>query len=200
LLNIINRNLLDEPRTKESVTRLTQNSLINNLTQKLETKPCTHAGAAVAILVRPINKDLEFFLVKRAEVDDDPWSGDMAFPGGKKNKEDNTLIDTVVREVLEETNIKLSEKQIIGFMEPVYSSVRTDLAVQPIVYRFNEYPKVHLNYELTKYFWVPLSQIKKAKTQAVIKGWEGPVYKIQEETVWGLTFQMLEKIFTLLEI
>jgi 8-oxo-dGTP pyrophosphatase MutT (NUDIX family) len=149
--------------------------------------------------VKPINNDLEFFLVKRAEVDDDPWSGDMAFPGGKKNEEDKTLVDTVVREVLEETSIELSREQIIGFMEPVYSSVRTDLAVQPIVYRFDEYPEVQLNYELTKFLWVPLSQIKKSKIQAVIKGLEGPVYKVQGEIVWGLTFRMLEKMFALLD-
>jgi 8-oxo-dGTP pyrophosphatase MutT (NUDIX family) len=178
---------------------LTPKSLINKLTQKLETKSCTYAGAAVAILVRPIINDLEFFLVKRAEVDDDPWSGDMAFPGGKKNEEDKSLIDTVVREVLEETNIDLSSEKIIGFMEPVYSSVRTDLAVQPIVYRFDEYPEVQLNYELTKFLWVPLSQIKKSKTQTVIKGLESPVYKVQGEIVWGLTFRMLEKMFALLD-
>jgi 8-oxo-dGTP pyrophosphatase MutT (NUDIX family) len=158
-----------------------------------------YAGAAVAILVKPKNEDLEFFLVKRAEVDDDPWSGDMAFPGGKKNEEDATLIDTVIREVLEETNIDLKSKQLLGFMEPVYSSVRTDLAVQPIVYKFDEYPKVSLNYELTKFLWVPLSQIKKSRSKAVIKGTEGPVYTIQGETVWGLTFRMLEKMFLLLE-
>jgi 8-oxo-dGTP pyrophosphatase MutT (NUDIX family) len=179
---------------------LTPKSLINKLIQKLETESCTYAGAAVAIIVKPIKNDLEFFLVKRAEVDDDPWSGDMAFPGGKKNEEDITLIDTVIREVLEETSIELSSDKIIGFMEPVYSSVRSDLAVQPIVYRFDEYPEVKLNYELTKFLWVPLSQIKKSKTHTIIKGWEGPVYRVQGETVWGLTFRMLEKMFTLLEL
>ena len=179
---------------------MTTKSILNKLTLQLETEPCTYAGAAVAILVRPNKYDLEFFLVKRAEVDDDPWSGDMAFPGGKKNETDITLIDTVVREVMEETSIDLSCKQIIGFMEPVYSSVRTDLAVQPIVYRFDEYPRVQLNYELTKFLWIPLSRIKGSKTQAVIKGWEGSVYRVQGETIWGLTFQMLEKMFSLLDL
>jgi 8-oxo-dGTP pyrophosphatase MutT (NUDIX family) len=178
---------------------LTPYSLIEQLTRLLEPKPWDYAKAAVAILVKPKKNDLEFFLVKRAEVDDDPWSGDMAFPGGKKNPQDKTLIDTAVREVLEETSVDLRQKKAIGFMEPIYSSVRKTLAVQPVVYRFDEYPEIHLNYELTKYIWAPLSEMKRGKTNAVIKGWEGPVYQVQGETVWGLTFRMLEKLFKLLE-
>ena len=194
-----NRNILDKQRTEENGTSLTPQSLIEKLTKQLSPKPWSHAQAAVAILVKPRQNDLEFFLVKRAEVDDDPWSGDMAFPGGKKNLQDQTLIDTATREVLEETSIDLHEKDAIGFMEPIYSSVRKSLAVQPIVYRFDEYPKVQLNYELTKYLWALLSEIKNGKTKAVVKGWEGPVYKVQGETVWGLTFRMLEKILKLLD-
>jgi 8-oxo-dGTP pyrophosphatase MutT (NUDIX family) len=178
---------------------LTPQSLIEKLTKQLSPKPWSHAQAAVAILVKPNQNDLEFFLVKRAEVDDDPWSGDMAFPGGKKNFQDQTLVDTAIREVLEETSIDLSKREVIGFIEPIYSSVRKSLAVQPVVYQFVDYPEVILNYELTKFIWAPLSEIKKGKTKSIIKGWEGPVYKVQGETVWGLTFRMLEKIFELLD-
>lgn len=178
---------------------MTPNSLIEKLTRQLVSQPSGIAQAAVAILVKPIENDIEFFLVKRAEVDDDPWSGDMAFPGGKKNLQDQTLVDTAVREVLEETSIVLTQKSVIGFMEPIYSAVRKTLAVQPVVYLFDEYPKVELNYELTKYLWAPLNEIRNGKTQAVVKGWEGPVYKVQGETVWGLTFRMLERILKLLD-
>ena len=178
---------------------MTPNSLIEKLTERLEPQPSDIAQAAVAILVKPRGDDIEFFLVKRAEVDDDPWSGDMAFPGGKKNQQDHTLIDTATREVLEETSIDLTKKKAIGFMEPVYSAVRKTLAVQPVVYQFDEYPRVELNYELTKYLWAPLSEIKNGKTNAVVKRWEGPVYKVKGETVWGLTFRMLEKMIALLD-
>ncbi len=178
---------------------MTPNSLIEKLTRQLATQPSGNAQAAVAIMVKPKKNDIEFFLVKRAEVDDDPWSGDMAFPGGKKNLQDQTVVDTAVREVLEETSIDLTEKNVIGFMEPIYSAVRKTLAVQPVVYMFDDYPLVELNYELTKYIWASLSEIRSGKTQAAVKGWEGPVYQVQGETVWGLTFRMLEKILKLLE-
>ena len=178
---------------------MTPKSLIEKLTKQLSPEPWSYAQAAVAILVKPKQNDLEFFLVKRAEVDDDPWSGDMAFPGGKKNPQDQSLVDTAVREVLEETSIDLNKEKVIGFMEPIYSSVRKSIAVQPIVYRFDYYPQVKLNYELTKFLWAPLSEIIQGKTNATVKGWEGPVYMVQGETVWGLTFRMLEKILELLK-
>jgi len=178
---------------------LTNQSLIEDLRKKLSPHPWSHAKAAVAILVKPTHDDLEFFLVKRAEADDDPWSGDIAFPGGKMNSRDNSLIDTAVREVLEETSIDLGGKKPVGFMEPVYSWVRKDMAVQPIVYRFDEYPNVTLNYELTKYFWASLTEITQGKTQAIVKGWETPVYVVKGEIVWGLTYRMIEKIVALLD-
>ncbi len=178
---------------------MTPHSLLQKLMAKLEKEPAGNAQAAVAILVRPLKNDLEFFLVKRAEVDDDPWSGDMAFPGGKKSLQDETLIATAEREVQEETSIDLTGKNVIGFMKPVYSAVRKTLAVQPVVYRYDEDPQVTLNYELTKYLWAPLSEIKQGKTHAVVKGWEGPVYQVQGETVWGLTYRMLENILKLMD-
>jgi len=178
---------------------LNSDHFLERLAWKINKTQDDSAKAAVAVLVKPSQDDIEFFLVKRAEVDDDPWSGDMAFPGGKKNPEDINLTATVVREVREETNIDLNEFELLGFMEPVFSSVRRALAVQPIVFKLNEYPRVTLNYELTKYLWAPLNDLKLCKTQAIVKGWEGPVYKVQGEIVWGLTFRMLEKILAILE-
>ena len=162
---------------------MTPNSILEKLKQRLSPQPFTYAQAAVGVLIKPAKDDVEFFLVKRAVVDDDPWSGDMAFPGGKKNNQDQTLVDTVIREVSEETNIDLKDKTVLGFMEPVYSAVRKTMAVQPVIFVFNDYPDVTLNYELTKYLWAPLTEIEQGKTHAMVKGWEGPVYKVQGETV-----------------
>ena len=155
--------------------------------------------AAVAILIRERNDDLEFFLVKRAEVDGDPWSGDMAFPGGKRRDDDRDLAETASREVLEETSIDLREVLKLGYMEPLYSSVRTNMKVQPIVYIFDEEPEVSLNYELTRYMWVPLKELVKSRIKEDIKGWNSDVYKYGGEVIWGLTFCMLEQLIEILE-
>jgi len=172
---------------------------LEKLAERLRAGPDEEAHAAVAILVKPDEDDLEILLVKRAEVTGDPWSGDMAFPGGKKMPEDRGLVGTVAREVLEETGIDLRSVGAFGYMEPVLSSVRRNLKVQPVVYSFKEKPAVHLNYELTKYVWAPLSALRESRCQTVVKGWEGPVFRVDGEIVWGLTYRMLETILEMLE-
>ena len=173
---------------------------LSNLRGKLLDGPDEDSHAAVAILLRERNDDLEFFLVKRAEVEGDPWSGDMAFPGGKRGDADRDLLDTACREVLEETAIDLREVSKLGYMKPIFSSVRTSMKVQPIVYVYDEEPEVSLNYELTRYLWVPLKELVQSRTKEDVKGWNSDVYKYDGEVIWGLTFRMLEQLIEILEV
>lgn len=175
------------------------NEKLSSLRGKLLDGPEESSHAAVAILLRERNDDLEFFLVKRAEVEGDPWSGDMAFPGGKRGDNDRDLVETASREVLEETAIDLREKSKLGYMKPIFSSVRTNMKVQPIVYVYDEEPEVSLNYELTRYLWAPLSELVQSRTKQDVKGWNSDVYKYDGEVVWGLTFRMLEQLIKIIE-
>ena len=172
---------------------------LSSLRGKLLDGPDEDSHAAVAILLRERDDDLEFFLVKRAEVEGDPWSGDMAFPGGKRGGDDRNLVETASREVLEETSIDLRERSKLGYMKPIYSSVRTSMKVQPIVYVFDEEPDVTLNYELTRYLWAPMKKLVQSRTKEDVKGWNSDIYKYDGEVVWGLTFRMLEQLIELLE-
>ncbi len=172
---------------------------LSSLQAKLLDTPDEDSHAAVAIMIRERNDDLEFFLVKRAEVEGDPWSGDMAFPGGKKSSQDNDLVDTASRETLEETAIDLREKAKLGYMKPIYSSVRTNMKVQPVVYIYEDDPEVQLNEELTRYLWAPLSELVNSGTEDHVKGWFGEIYKYDGEVVWGLTYKMLKKLIEIIE-
>lgn len=172
---------------------------LSSLQGKLLDTPDEDSHAAVAILLRERKGDLEFFLVKRAEVEGDPWSGDMAFPGGKRASPRENLIDTAARETLEETAIDIREKAKLGYMKPIYSSVRTNMKVQPVVYVFDEDPEVKLNYELTRHLWAPLNELVNSRTEDYVKGWFGEIYKYDGEVVWGLTYKMLKQLIELIE-
>lgn len=157
------------------------------------------AWAAVAILIREELDDLETLLVKRAEVQGDPWSGDMAFPGGKRSQSDRTLQDTVMREVHEETGIDLSALTYIGGLPIVFSSLRPGKDVLPIVYLYEGRPEIKLNFELTAYRWVHLKELRTSRTVAKVKGWEGEVFKLGDDIIWGLTYRMLDKLLEILD-
>ena len=172
---------------------------LSGLQAKLLDTPDEDSHAAVAIMIRERNDDLEFFLVKRAVVEGDPWSGDMAFPGGKRTSPEENLVDTAARETLEETAIDIREKAKLGYMKPIYSSVRTNMKVQPVVYIYDEDPDVQLNYELTRYLWAPLNELVKSKTEEHVKGWFGEIFKYDGEIVWGLTYKMLKQLIEIIE-
>ena len=152
------------------------------------------AWAAVAIILRETGYGLETLLVKRAVVPGDPWSGDMAFPGGKKSPEDVTLRSTVHREVLEETGIDLNNAYLLGTMPTVFSALRSEMSVLPILYRWEGEPKIKLNSELTKYVWVKLEDLSYSRRVEVVKGWRGSVFRIGDDVIWGLTYRILEKL------
>jgi 8-oxo-dGTP pyrophosphatase MutT (NUDIX family) len=173
--------------------------LTEKLKRKLRGVEALDAWAAVAILLREDGDDYETLLVKRAIVRGDPWSGDMAFPGGKKTSQDKTLRDTVVREVSEETGLDLDSLIFIGAMPVIFSSIKPDRDVLPIVYLYKGRPDIKLNLELTTYRWVHLKELRASRTFAKIKEWEGEVFKLGDDIVWGLTYRMLDKLLSLID-
>jgi 8-oxo-dGTP pyrophosphatase MutT (NUDIX family) len=173
--------------------------LIERLRRRLRGIEALDAWAAVAILLREEVDDYETLLVRRAVVQGDPWSGDMAFPGGKKAPQDRTLRDTVVREVSEETGIDLDALTYIGALPVIFSSMKPDRDVLPIVYLYEGRPEIRLNSELTAYRWVHLKDLRTNRTTAKVKGWEGEVFKLGDDIVWGLTYRMLDNLLALMD-
>ncbi len=173
--------------------------MIERLKRRLRGVEALDAWAAVAVLLREEVDDYETLLVRRAVVSGDPWSGDMAFPGGKKTPLDRTLRDTVVREVNEETGIDLDSLRYIGALPVLFSSIKPDRDVLPIVYLYEGRPEIRLNPELTAYRWVHLKELRASRTVAKVKGWEGEVFKLGDDVVWGLTYRMLDKLLSLMD-
>ena len=54
--------------------------------------------AAVAAILRDGGADgAEVLFILRAESDRDPWSGHIAFPGGRREPDDGSLLTTAIR-------------------------------------------------------------------------------------------------------
>ena len=121
--------------------------IINKLQQKLNSRTeIRSAGAAVALLLRSADKDFKILLVKRVEKPSDPWSGQMAFPGGKRDLKDQSLMQTAIRETLEETEIDLSHNcKFIGTLKNTRSTVKPELLVAPFVFFLSHDPVINLN-------------------------------------------------------
>jgi 8-oxo-dGTP diphosphatase len=158
------------------------------------------ADAAVALLLKPIGKDLEVLIVKRVENRADPWSGQMALPGGKRDAKDQTLKQTVVRETLEETDINLLDRsRFLGVVGTLRSTRRPEMKILPFVVLLEHKPKIKLNEELEGFFWISLEELIQHKGTAEFSFGEVPAYTFRGYVIWGLTYRILEKFIQRLE-
>jgi len=162
-------------------------------------EPDETAHAAVAIILRENRGAVEALLVKRAVREGDPWSGHMAFPGGRRNTRDGSIRETARRETVEETAIDLDGCTPVGVMEPITSTVAPDLKVLPIIYACHETPGITLNEELEASYWFPLEDMRNSKGTSQIHGREFPAYLMEGQVIWGLTYRMLEKFYQTLD-
>jgi 8-oxo-dGTP pyrophosphatase MutT (NUDIX family) len=168
--------------------------LLKNLPPKL--RPVTDeqgANAAVTLLIKPKGDDCEILLVKRAKRSSNPWSGQMAIPGGKREPTDQTLKETAIRETMEETGINLTQSHFLGVLTAVQSVPRRDLLILPLVVLLENEPTVELNRnELDAYLWVPYEKIIKTQGKIVEPDYgEVSAYLLENAVVWGITYKIL---------
>ena len=152
------------------------------------------ADAAVALLLKLLDQDLKVFFVKRVENPPDPWSGQMALPGGKRDAKDQNLKQTVVRETLEETHINLLDRcRFLGVMEPLRSTQRPEMKILPFIILLEYEPLIKLNEELEWFVWISLEELLQHKGTVQFSFGEFPAYIIGNIVIWGLTYRILEK-------
>lgn len=157
--------------------------------------------SAVAVVVRALPDDVEVLLIKRAEHEADPWSGHMAFPGGRRDPGDMDLVGTAIRETREELSLDLEKDgrlvSELDEVEAIGRGVRTGLIVRPHLFVLERDVPLVPNYEVAGVVWASLAHLRSERAHASVtytrQGRELtlPAYGVGEHTVWGLTYLML---------
>ena len=151
------------------------------------------AGAAVGLLLKPTNHNVKVLFVKRAENPADPWSGQMALPGGKRDAKDKSLKGTIVRETLEETSINLLYRcRFLGVMATLRSDIRPELKILPFVILLEHEPSIKLNAELKYFLWVSPEELIQSRGIFKFSFGEFPAYIVGGNIIWGLTYNIFE--------
>jgi len=165
--------------------------------------------AAVATILRP-GRHTEALFILRASKEGDPWSGQMAFPGGHREPSDRDIRHTAERETWEEIGLDLSQHgRYLGQLEQVRVNPRgrnIDMVVTPVVYVL-ENPEVEMtpNYEVADILWGSLDDMHAGRClteQNFMLGNQSQAfagYSVGDEFVWGLTLRMLDHLFTLVD-
>lgn len=75
--------------------------------------------SAIMVLLFPVNDQLKTVFIKRSEYDG-MHSGQIAFPGGKKEKTDQNFEETALRETFEEVGVKADDIEVIGQLSDLF--------------------------------------------------------------------------------
>ena len=149
-----------------------------------------------------INNKAHFALIRRP-LYDGTHSGEIAFPGGKHEGEEQ-LVQTALRETFEEVGVDAGEVEIIKQFSNVYIPPSNFLAT-PFMGYLNHMPSFTVNHEVASTINVLvsdlLSELNLSSTNlstSYSKNIEVPCFVLNDYIVWGATAMMLGEIRDLL--
>jgi 8-oxo-dGTP pyrophosphatase MutT (NUDIX family) len=158
--------------------------------------------AAVAVVVRAAS-DVEILLIKRAEHVHDPWSGHMAFPGGRRHDSDRDLLETALRETEEETGVELRRSgELLGPLDEVEPRTHRlpPLVIAPYVLAVPPGGELRPDpAEVEAALWVPVAELLRPEAATTIEIDLGddrlpfPCFRYHDFNIWGLTHRVLEQ-------
>lgn len=178
------------------------NEIIDRVAKNLTTQEPKSRGlrfAAVSIIIRN-SESPRVLLIKRAERASDPWSGQIAFPGGKMQSGDKNAKDTAVRETMEEVGVDLEKAaKFLGYADTVTTHTGT-MDVVPTVFFLKQGVEVKPNEEVASHRWVSLRDFLSPNGKSTYKfNYDGrniemPSYLVEDYVVWGLTHRILSSV------
>jgi len=193
------------------VTRRAQIEKLRCALHQTPAEPQRHAGAprAAAVLVPIVQResDLHLVFIRRSDAVES-HRGQVAFPGGRVDPTDATLLHTALREAHEEVGIAPHLVDVLGGF-PTMSTVSSGMQVAPFVgivtapfdYRIQQS-------EVAEVFEVPLHALSDAKYRGTYE-WKRdkdrpssnfPAIFYAGQTIWGLTLRITENVLEIMGI
>ncbi|HVH67543.1 MAG TPA: CoA pyrophosphatase [Gemmatimonadales bacterium] len=164
--------------------------------------PDARPAAVAVVLVPEPGGGLELLLIRRAERADDPWSGQIALPGGRREPGDPDLLNTAIRETREETGVDLRGAEQLGALDDLYPRTPTlpSVVVRPYVFALDTRPALVPSDEVQRAFWLPLARLTepgvRREVTLAVRGVQRtfPAYAVGDEgdeVIWGMTERIL---------
>ncbi len=203
---------LSDSARDQLLQRALQHADVSRLARRLASRVPVNASpgaesrlAAVSAVLRVIDGETELLFIKRAEMERDPWSGHMAFPGGRLEPGDASLEVTAVRETQEELALDLTQGRMLGRLDDLAPRNRSlpPILIRPFVALVEPGVTFTPSEEVAATFWVPLAQLQhessKAEHVVEINGHRAsfPAFRVEQHIVWGLTERIVRQLLAL---
>lgn len=166
-----------------------------------------HTRAAVALILRAGTEGLEMLFIERASRADDPWSGDLGFPGGKVEEGESDPRLTAERETREEIGLDLRGGSYLGRLSDI-SGARLPVLVSCFVYAVGGHPPFIFSHEIRDAFWISIAGLASPERHAMARVcFDGKIFEssaIQlpqpgKPVLWGITYRLVMEFLDLLK-
>ncbi len=174
--------------------------------------PPTAFEASVAMVLRPTASGAETLFIERSKKPGDPWSGQVAFPGGRRDDADRDLRRTAERETVEEVGLSLDGARPIGRLDDQTgrrAGQESRLRIAAFVYEVAPGAGDDLvpNHEVAETLWASLAWFEDPARVIDYRYPPSPdvsfpgvvVGDPKRHVVWGLTFRFVSMFFEILQ-
>ncbi len=149
--------------------------------------------SSVLLLLSEIDDELTVLLIKRPSSMK-YHAGQIAFPGGKM-EENESAVETALRETWEETGISPENIEILGGLSDLYVQV-SKFMIHPVVGWTPDFDRIVINrHEVEKVLLFPIKlltdNIEETEIQTVTGLLKVPCVKFDGEIIWGATSMIL---------
>jgi 8-oxo-dGTP pyrophosphatase MutT (NUDIX family) len=178
-------------------------SLAARAPERVLIEPPLRAAAVALVLAPDADARRALLFIKRAEHPHDPWSGQMALPGGRRDDADPDLLATAIRETEEETGLALGPGFLIGELDDLrpVSPHLPPLVVRPFVFAIAGMPPLRLSGEVALSLWVPIETLQRGYTHETVQVRAGslrmPGYRVGPHFIWGMTERIVTPFLAL---
>jgi 8-oxo-dGTP pyrophosphatase MutT (NUDIX family) len=166
-----------------------------------------YTQSVVAAILHPGDCGTELLFIHRAEDPRDPWSGHMAFPGGRMNPSDETILAAALRETREEIDLDLElAGEAIGRLSDVSAVGRgrpVSMVISPFVFAVETVPPLVKNHEVAAVVWVPTEFLADHSNRETMEyqraglSLDLPCYRYKDHLIWGMTLGMVDELLSL---
>jgi len=156
--------------------------------------------SAIALICYQIESELVFILIQRPTYEG-KHSGQISFPGGKKEESDPDLEFTARRETFEEIGVALTDNHLIGKLSTVFIPV-SKFIIEPYLYFLESEPVFIPDIREVASIFTPLigeltneSNVR-LRTMDLPKGLKlknVPYFNLLNKEVWGATALILSE-------
>jgi len=166
--------------------------------------------AAVALIVDASrsDQDPEIVFIERAHHVADPWSGQMAFPGGRCELNDIDLAETARRETQEEIGVDLAMAKRLGRLDDLqgrHGGRSIEMQISCFVFGLNGIEQFVPNHEVADVLTLPISTLLNPDNRTEVP-WPVQAGKVfpgisignRDRIIWGLTYRFLLQFFRVL--